>query len=304
MSWGLTVDVRLMRYVVAIADEGSFQRAAERLHMAQPPLSRQIRDLERTLGVTLFERRPTRLTEAGEVFVQRARRVLADADLLVEHTRQAGRGELGSVRLGYSVTAAYETLPKILADLRLARPGLGVEATEDWTRGLENGLADNLYDLVLARGIAARDGLERVAVRREPFVALVASDHPLAGCGQVALSDFRGERFTFFARELSPTYHDFVLAALTSTGETFEVWENPVPGMRHLSLREEGGFTLAPRSVAEHMPAGAVGVALTDPLPTIDLELVWRTDAVSVAAKTFVDTALATATAESWLPTA
>jgi hypothetical protein len=74
--------------------------------------------------------------------------------------------------------------------------------------------------------------------------------------------------------------------------------------MRHLSLRDEGGFTLAPRSVAEHLPAGAVGLALTDPLPMIDLELVWRADSVSVAAKTFVEAALATAAAESWLPTA
>jgi DNA-binding transcriptional LysR family regulator len=83
---GMAIDLRLMRYVVTVADEDSFSRAAQRLHMAQPPLSRQIRDLERSLGVDLFQRRPTRLTEAGRVFVSEARRLLAQADELAERT--------------------------------------------------------------------------------------------------------------------------------------------------------------------------------------------------------------------------
>src|SRR4051794_31373861 len=98
----MPVDLRLMRYVIAVADEGGFERAARRLHMAQPPLSRQIRQLEHDLGVPLFTRRPTRPTEAGELFVDRARGILAQVDQLVEATRWAGAAETGTVRVGHT----------------------------------------------------------------------------------------------------------------------------------------------------------------------------------------------------------
>src|SRR3954471_23129795 len=121
---GVVVELRLMRYVVAVADEGGFQRAAERRHMAQPPLSRQIRGLERELGVRLFDRRPTRLTEPGRVFVESARKVLTDAEEVVAATRAAARGERGSVRLGYVPSIAYDVLPRLLTAMRDRRPGI------------------------------------------------------------------------------------------------------------------------------------------------------------------------------------
>jgi len=94
----MEIELRLMRYVITIAKEAGFQRVAQRLHMAQPPLSRQIRALEHRLGTPLFERRPVRLTPAGEVFVDAARDILARTDRLVEQTAVAGRGEIGTVR--------------------------------------------------------------------------------------------------------------------------------------------------------------------------------------------------------------
>ena len=103
----MPIDLRLMRYAIAVAEEESFQRAAARLHMAQPPLSRQIRQLERELGVALFRRRPTRLTDAGRVFVREARDILAATEGAVARTRAAAGALERVVRVGYGPTTSW-----------------------------------------------------------------------------------------------------------------------------------------------------------------------------------------------------
>ncbi|WP_279583163.1 LysR family transcriptional regulator [Fodinicola feengrottensis] len=144
----MPVDIRLMRYVVAIAEEGSFGRAAARLHIAQPPLSRQVGELERELGVRLFERRPTRLTAAGEAFVESARKVIADVDRAVARTKAVAGGAVGVVRVGYVVSAAYEVLPRLQAAARKQAPGIRLDVTETDSAALAQGLRDGRYDLV------------------------------------------------------------------------------------------------------------------------------------------------------------
>jgi DNA-binding transcriptional LysR family regulator len=285
------VELRLMRYVVTIADEGGFQRAAERLHMAQPPLSRQIRDLERELGVRLFDRRPTRLTEPGRVFVAAARRVLAAADAVVSETRRAGRGETGVVRLGYVPSAAHETLPRLLAAMADARPGVHVDVREAWSADLDHALRDERLDVVLARGVPRRPEYAGETLRSEPLAVVVGADHPLATRGAVHLRELRGGTFCFFPRHLSPDSYDTVTAALGHTGETFPVWEEPVPTARHERLREGKDFTLVPRSLGEHPPAGTTVLTVLDDLPPVELRLVWRRDALSPSARALVEVA-------------
>ena len=134
----MAVELRLMRYVVAVADAGGFQRAARELRIAQPSLSRQIRDLEQRLGTPLFDRRPTQLTEAGRLFVDAARRVLADTDQMVARTRRAGKLPSGTVRVGYTVSAAYRDMPRarvVAPRMTAARCASGRRSCAASTRG-------------------------------------------------------------------------------------------------------------------------------------------------------------------------
>jgi DNA-binding transcriptional LysR family regulator len=290
-----------MRYVVAVAEEGGFQRAAERLVMAQPPLSRQIRELERELGVRLFERRPVvRLTEAGRVFVQRARSILAESDRLVEQTVLAGRGEYGTIRVGYVYSAVFETLPRLVAAMSESHPGVTVEVRDGWTPELDAALLAGAYDLVLSRDVPQRPEYRRETLRCERLVAVVGEGHPLLRQGRAGLRDFAGQRFCHPPRRLAPGRHDFMTAALERTGETFEYWESPIHGLGHLDLSDRRSFALVVASAAGQVPVGTATIAVTDNLPDLELQMVWKRDDTSATLKIFTDTARAVTRKEGW----
>ncbi|MBB6551595.1 LysR family transcriptional regulator [Nonomuraea rubra] len=296
----MSVDLRLMRYVITVADAGGFEAAAERLHMTQPPLSRQIRELERELGVRLFHRRPTRLTEAGQVFVDGARGVLADAERVVETTRQAADLHRGVVRVGYTVTTAFEEMPKLFTAMRARHPGIHLHAREGWDVELTDEASAGDLDVLLGRHLPTPAGFRFETLRREDFVVMVSTDHRLAGRESVSLRDLRGETLRFFPRRYAPRYHDAVLAALSSTGETFEVWENPLPGLRNLNVNlRTDGFMLLPRSLGRQLPGGIAYLTVTDVLPSIELRLFWRPDG-GPAVTAFCQTARRLARREGW----
>ncbi|MEV6008804.1 LysR family transcriptional regulator [Streptomyces sp. NPDC051976] len=298
----MAIDLRLMRYVVAVAEEGGFQRAAERLVMAQPPLSRQIRELERTLGVTLFERRPVvRPTEAGRVFVESARAILADSDRLIERTVLAGRGELGTVRVGYIYSAVFETLPRLVAAMGEAHPGVTVDVSEGWSPELDAALLADTCDIALSRDLPQRPEYRSEPLRRERLVAVVADGHPLARQGRAGLREFAGQRFCHPPRRLAPDRYDFMAAALERTGETFTFWENPIHGLGHLDLQDGRSFALVSGSAAGRVPLGTTTVALTDDLPPLDLRMVWKRDNTSPALGLLISTAREVARREGWV---
>jgi DNA-binding transcriptional LysR family regulator len=297
----MAIDLRLMRYVIAVAEEGGFQRAADRLVMAQPPLSRQIRDLERELGVTLFERRPVvRLTEAGRVFVESARTILAESDRLVDRTVLASRGEYGTIRVGYIYSAVFESLPQLVAALSSSHPGVTVEVRDGWTPELDAALLAGTYDLVLSRDMPPRPEYDRETLRCERLVAVVGDAHPLVPHGRAALRDFAGQRFCHPPRRLAPGRYDFMASALERTGETFEYWESPIHGLGHLDLSDRRSFALVVGSVAGQTPVGTATVAITDDLPTLELQMVWKRDNTSAILEIFVDTARGVANQEGW----
>jgi DNA-binding transcriptional LysR family regulator len=275
----MSIELRTMRYVIAIAENGGFQRAAARLHMSEPPLSRQIRELERELGVALFHRRPTRLTAEGHVFVKHARAVLADVDRAVTETRGAAGSQAGMVRLGSGPMSGSTDVPRIVAAVRRKHPGITLESVESWDTELAAALIAGDVDIAIGWHLRIDGELIRRVLRREPYVAVVTERHRLADRAKVALADLRGETFRFLPRRFAPDYYDAVLTAVGSTGEEFTVWENPLPGLRYFGDLGAGGFHVLPASISRSLPAGLRCVPISEQLPPAELVMVWRSGA-------------------------
>lgn len=289
----MEVDLRLMRYVVAVADEGGFARAARRLHMAQPPLSRQIAELERQLGVRLFERRPTRLTTAGKAFVESARQILADAERLPREVQVAGRTASGTVTLGYMPAGGFDTVPALVRAVQDRHPAIEIEAREQWSPERALTRETDPVDLALTRCAADDRDLEVLILRHEHLLVLLPASHPLAGRDEIALADLAGHTFCYFPRRLAPAYFDHVVGALNSGGRTFTVWENPIPN-------DPRNFTVIPSSTARHVPPGLTVMHLTDQLPRVDLQLLWNPATVTPATAAVIDIARELAVQEGW----
>lgn len=289
----MELDLRLMRYVVAVADEGGFARAARRLHMAQPPLSRQIAELERQLGVKLFERHPTRLTTAGKAFVESARQILADADRLAGEVRLAGRTPSGTVTLGYMPASGFDTVPALVRAVQDRHPAIEVEAHEQWSPERALTRESDRVDLALTRCAADHRDLEVLTLRHEHLVVLLPASDPLADRTETALADLAGHTFCYFPRRLAPAYFDHVVGALNSTGREFTVWENPIPN-------DPRNFTVIPSSTARHVPPGLTVLDLTDDLPRVDLQLLWNPAAATPATEAVIEIARDLAVQQGW----
>ncbi len=192
------MELRLFRYFLAVAEELHFARAAERLHMAQPPLSRQIRALERELGVVLFHRtkRKVELTGAGMVLLGAARKVLEQVDRAVAIAQQAGRAQIGQLELGYTSTVPYTALfATVIREYRRALPGVHLALCEMTTGRQLKSLLDGRIDVGFVR-LPVRDypkSIELELVMRESFLVVLREDHPLAKAATIEIEALANE---------------------------------------------------------------------------------------------------------------
>lgn len=197
------MELRHLRYFVAVAEELSFTRAALRLHIGQPPLSMQIRDLERELGVVLFERsgRKVALTEAGRVFLERARGILAEAANATEEARRAGRGEVGELRIGFTSSLPYaSTLPDVLHAYRRRYPAVRLQLREMFTTDQFDALAHDALDVGFVRfgNLPAPPGIAVTEIGRDPLRLVMNAAHPLAAAPALGFEALSGEDFITF----------------------------------------------------------------------------------------------------------
>jgi DNA-binding transcriptional LysR family regulator len=299
----VTPDLRQMRYVVEVARERGFSRAAVTLHVAQQAVSQQVKVVEEALGVQLFERtnRGVDLTAAGEAFVQEARRALNAADRVGQRAQAAARGEVGALRLAYTLATVYETLPALIDALAGEHPELKVRPREVFAEDIERLLGDERVDLALAPHVGRRTGLDQHPVRREPFVAAVGEDHPLAAEQHVPVAALADETVELWPHTMSPGYYDAVVAACRDAG--FEprldeqagstVWGNIARGR---------GVGLVVGSLRYQLPRGLTLVALASPAPTVTIDLVWPADRTTPAVWRLVDVADRLAEDRGWLP--
>lgn len=199
------MELRHLRYFIAVAEELNFTRAAARLHIGQPPLSQQIKALEEELGVRLFERSKRRvaLTEAGERFLAGAYRLLADAEQAVEGARRAARGESGELRVAFTSSVPFTALlPGLIRAYRQRRPDVTLTLREMFTSDQYVALEAGEVDLGFVRysGLPAPPGIAVREIRHDPLRLVIHAGHPLAEREMVALADLRGEGFITYPR--------------------------------------------------------------------------------------------------------
>ncbi len=212
------MELRHLRYFVVVAEEQNVTRAAERLHVSQPPLSRQIRDLEEELGVELFRRtaKSLALTEAGKIFLIEARAVLLRADKAIETVRTVAHRDRGSVRIGYAPSLTAEFLPRALRLFEAERPGVRVALHDLSSEECVQRLVDNKLDLALSvtrKGLAAR-GIKFEPLTRYSVMCAVGPDHALAKKRAVTLAEIRQHKLMIFASDDFPEYRDWIISLL------------------------------------------------------------------------------------------
>jgi DNA-binding transcriptional LysR family regulator len=288
----MTPDLRQLRYFVAVAEELNFTRAAERLHMAQPPLSAAIRQLEEQLGVALFERttREVKLTTAGRALLDRAPKLLAEADELFAAVQAVERGPSGRLTLGVAPPARYGLGPELSAACSAAAPGVMLYPREDTTGVLMRDLRAGRLDLVLAFCAPPDDALERIRLRDEPAVLHVASDHPLASHSSVALTDLREESLIVAGGPDSPGYTSEVVGLCRGAGFEPATVPDPYPDLGLGAVRERLGVVIYVRSAFPPDHAGSAFVPI-EPAVTLPFDLLWRRGARSGALDAVLDVA-------------
>ncbi|WP_353946363.1 LysR family transcriptional regulator [Streptomyces sp. HUAS MG91] len=282
------MELRQLRYFLALAEECHFGRAAARLHVAQPALSQQIKQLERELGVQLFNRSTRRVepTEAGRLLTGYARALVAEEERARVHLHELATGHAGRVSVGFIGTATYDVLPRVSRTVRARLPGITLDLRgELLTPELVEGLTSGTYDLAVLRGRVAGEGLRVTSLRSEPLVAVLPAHHPLAGRPRIPLRALADEPFVVHPSRSRSSMYDLVLAAceragfspvsLTEVGETATLVVFVAAGH---------GVALVPQSVRSLSLEGVTYVPLVDPEP-VDLLLARRAQRNSPAAE-------------------
>ena len=271
------MELRYLRYFVAVARERHFTRAAEALGISQPPLSQQIKRLEEEVGTPLFRRltRGVELTEAGEAFYEDACKILALSDAALEKAR----GLNGSLSIGITSSDAFH--PKIFALIRqfqVQNMAVQVHQVEANMSSLTTMLAEGELDIAFVRlPCESSKAFELTILDREPMVVALHRDHPLAGSGDLALDQLRDTPVVLFPQEVAPGLYDRVYGCCERAGIDVQHALQSSQLSSSLSMVSAGGgFALVPKSMAAISPPNVTYHALSSPELYTDIALCWR----------------------------
>ena len=275
---GQGFELRQLRTFAAVAQRRSFTRAADDLHIAQQAVSQQIKALERSLGVTLLRRTPRRveLTAEGEVFLADCRRVLAAADRATRRVQAAARGEAGTLRLAYTLTTAWDTIPKLLTRMAEVHPQVKVEAREVFGADIPELLAAERYDLALAPMTSYPSGFRSRTVRREPLRVALSKTDPLARRNRIQLAGLADRLFEVWPRDMAPGFYDAVIGTCRTAGFEPRLDEQATGNTVWGNLARGRGVALINASLAEQLPRGITLVELAPPTATLTYDAVWH----------------------------
>lgn len=290
-------DLRLLSAFVAVAEEQHFRRAADRLHVTQPVLSRHLQQLEREVGVRLVERttRRVELTDAGRVFLDASRQLLHDAERAAVRAQRAARGEIGSLTLGFVDSAAFALLPALLRELAADRPELTLGLRELSTEPQLAALREDV-DVGVLREVEAAEGLVVRPLLTEPLWAALPGDHPLAGRDSLGLADLAHEPFVLFPRPQVPRVHDHLVAICDTAGFRPRIRAHALQYTTLLALVSAGqGVALVPAAARAIRRPDVTLLPLTDRHATSQLSLGWPQGAEPAALQALVGCAEAVA---------
>lgn len=278
------MDLRQLRYFVALAEELHFGRAAERLGIAQPALSQQMQRLEKELGVELLSRsrRRVALTAAGAVLLEEGRRVLAQMERAVALTERAGRGEVGRLVLGVTESATYEILPELLREYRRAYPAVDLSVRIMTSPAQVAAVRSGEIDAGLARAPLDTGTLVVHTIRVDPIAVLLPEEHRLATKARVALRDLAGEPLVVHPAARRPSWVDFMLSLFRDAGiEPGPVQEASDTTTAIAFVAAGLGVTLVPGSSGLFTRPGTLWRLLAEPAPRTRLVLLHHAERLS-----------------------
>ena len=290
----MNLELRQLRYFLAVAEELHFGKAALRLHMTQPPLSQTIQGLEELLGTPLFERnrRAVALTPAGAALLPEARRMLAQAAQLPELVRRAAAGEAGRLALDFVSSADYSVLPPFLRLYRSTYPQVQITLQEATSDVQINHLLQGQVDaglLIPPLPDKARLALDYLKVLTEPLI-LAAPAGLVGGAGPVWLREVPAAPLIIFPRPIAPALHDAILACFRAAGVTPVIGQEAIQMQTIVGLVSAGmGLALVPQSVANLMRPGVEYRPLHDATPLVETGLAWRRDNGSPVLQGFLE---------------
>jgi DNA-binding transcriptional LysR family regulator len=289
----MAVELRHIRYFLAVAEERHFTRAAAKVGIGQPPLSQQIKDLEREVGAALFHRlaHGAELTEAGKAFLAGVKEMPLIAERASMGARRAARGETGSLRVGFTATATFNVVvPSAIRTFRHAYPEIYLTLEEATTTRLVVGLREGTLDVVFLR--PGTPGAEELQLRRLPDESMVVAlpeRHPAAALEEIDLAMLKDDPFLLFPRETAPMVYDTVVDACRKAG--FE----PVIGQfaPHYSsivnlVAAELGVSIVPASMMQVSVTGAAYRRIAGQSVTAPLALAFRRGETSPVVRNFI----------------
>jgi DNA-binding transcriptional LysR family regulator len=290
------MDLRHLRYFVAVAEMLNFGRAARALHIAQPPLSRAIHALEEELGAELFRRntRGVQLTPVGTALLPEARRLLRDADALREGARHLADGDIGTLAVGFISTAIFGVLPQIIRGFRRSHPGVTLTLRETTSDQVPGALRTGDLDLGFIVPGPADPAIAYVPLTWEPLIAALPAQRRWPA--RVSLADLADEAFLMFPREAGVTLYDTIVGFCRREGFTPRIEQEAIQMQTIVSLVASGmGVALVPASLRRMRRTGVVYRPLTQKSPAVEIGLVQRAGDDAPLVRAFVAEARAAA---------
>ena len=288
MRFGL----RHIRYFVAVAEELHFRRAAEKLGVAQPALSRAILYLEKELSVKLFNRtnRSVEITDAGAAFLQGCRSVLNSVEHAVENARLVDKGQAGSVRIGYTDMAIAGVLPSLLKTFQEHQPGIVLQPLHDVTITQLHKLDEDELDIGFVTGPINRSGYEQKLIQSERFVCVAYENHPLAKREVIKLEELAQENFVHGSSKDWEQFNSYLLPLCRRVGFVPKIVQEAFNTAGILGLVACGmGITILTESVRSSIAPNLMVIPIDDVFEQLQTVAIWKSDAMDGSKRHFIN---------------